>query len=88
MLVQDLRLRVLDAATSEFLRDLALDPTKRYRPPDDHPDHHPGKETPEPTNRGFRSFRCPETSHDRDGRFDSEQCRQYMQFYRLPSHAV
>ena len=37
VLVQDLHIRVIDAATGELLRELVLDPTKRYqgtgRPP-------------------------------------------------------
>jgi hypothetical protein len=31
VLVHDLHIRVVDAATSELLRDLTLDPTKRYQ---------------------------------------------------------
>jgi transposase InsO family protein len=32
MLVQDLHIRIIDAATGELLRELELDPTKRYQP--------------------------------------------------------
>ena len=32
MLVQDLDIRIIDAATGELLRELILDPTKRYQP--------------------------------------------------------
>ncbi|HEU5043603.1 MAG TPA: IS481 family transposase [Nocardioidaceae bacterium] len=32
LLVQDLNIRIIDAATGELLRELALDPTKRYQP--------------------------------------------------------
>jgi transposase InsO family protein len=32
MLVQDLNVRIVDAATGELLRELVLDPTKRYQP--------------------------------------------------------
>jgi transposase InsO family protein len=32
LLVQDLNIRIIDAATGELLRELVLDPTKRYQP--------------------------------------------------------
>jgi hypothetical protein len=32
MLVQDLDIRVIDAATGELLRDLTLDPSRNYQP--------------------------------------------------------
>ena len=32
MLVHDLNIRIINAATGEVLRDLELDPTKRYQP--------------------------------------------------------
>ncbi|WP_202871870.1 hypothetical protein [Kribbella pratensis] len=32
ILVQDLHIRVVDAATGELLRELTLDPTKDYQP--------------------------------------------------------
>jgi hypothetical protein len=32
MLVQDLHVRVIDAATGELLRDLTIDPTRDYQP--------------------------------------------------------
>jgi transposase InsO family protein len=32
LLVQDLQIRILDASTGELLRELVLDPTKRYQP--------------------------------------------------------
>jgi len=32
MLVQDLHIRVINAATGELLRDLTLDPTRDYQP--------------------------------------------------------
>jgi hypothetical protein len=32
MLVQDLHVRVINAATGELLRELVLDPGKRYQP--------------------------------------------------------
>jgi hypothetical protein len=31
ILVQDLDIRIIDAATGELLRELTLDPTKRYQ---------------------------------------------------------
>ncbi|MDP9824093.1 hypothetical protein J2S59_003902 [Nocardioides massiliensis] len=32
VLVQDLNIRIIDAATGELLRQLVLDTTKRYQP--------------------------------------------------------
>ena len=32
LLVQDLQIRIIDAATGELLRELVLDPTRRYQP--------------------------------------------------------
>ena len=32
MLVQDLRIRIIHAATGELLRDLNLDPSRNYQP--------------------------------------------------------
>ena len=32
ILVQDLQIRIIDAATGELLRELTLDPTRRYQP--------------------------------------------------------
>jgi transposase InsO family protein len=32
ILIQDLQIRIIDAATGELLRELVLDPTKRYQP--------------------------------------------------------
>ncbi|MBV8178563.1 MAG: transposase, partial [Mycobacterium sp.] len=32
ILVQDLHVRIINAATGEFLRQLTLDPTKEYQP--------------------------------------------------------
>jgi hypothetical protein len=32
ILVQDLQIRIIDAATGELLRDMTLDPTRRYQP--------------------------------------------------------
>jgi hypothetical protein len=32
LLVQDLDIRIINAATGEFLRELTLDPTRNYQP--------------------------------------------------------
>ncbi len=65
MLVQDLHIRVINAATGELLRDLTLDPTRNYqptgRPPGPHPEHPADGKTPDP-NKGSGSFRCLATS--------------------------
>ena len=37
LLVQDLEVRVIDAATGELLRELTIDPSRDYQPPADHP---------------------------------------------------
>jgi hypothetical protein len=50
MLVQDLRVRVINAATSELIRDFVLDPGKRYQPTGKPPGW--PKKTPRPL-RGF-----------------------------------
>jgi hypothetical protein len=70
LLVQDLNIRVVHAATGELLRDLILDPAKNYqptgRPPDPRPEHHaPDDSRPRTQVVGSGSFRCPETSHER-----------------------
>jgi transposase InsO family protein len=52
LLVQDLHIRIIGAATGELLRELTLDPTRNYqptgRPPGPHPEHHahPANEKP------------------------------------------
>ena len=65
MLVQDLHIRAINAATGELLRDLTLDPTRNYqptgRPPGPHPEHPAHRKTPDP-NKGSGSFRCLATS--------------------------
>jgi transposase InsO family protein len=68
LIVQDLHVRIIDAATGELLRDLALDPARNYQPTGRQPG--PAKGTPangKPPNPdvGSRSFRCPERSHER-----------------------
>ena len=58
--IQELRVRVINAATGELIHQLTLDPTKDYQPrgtPTGRP-----KKKPEPQNRGFRLFLCRETS--------------------------
>ena len=32
MLIQDLEVRIIDAATGELLRELTIDPTRDYQP--------------------------------------------------------
>jgi hypothetical protein len=51
LLVQDLHVRVINAATGELLRDLTLNPAKRYQPTG-LPQGWPNKKTPRPL-RGF-----------------------------------
>jgi transposase InsO family protein len=65
LLVHDLHIRILDAATGELLRELVLDPSKDSKAPADPPAPHRKSNEPEPTNRRFGPFRCPETSHSR-----------------------
>ena len=50
MLIQDLRVRVINAATGELIRELVLDPDKRYQPTGKPPGW--PKKTPRPL-RGF-----------------------------------
>jgi hypothetical protein len=50
MLVQDPHVRVINAATGELIRDLVLDPGKRYQPTGKPPGW--PKKTPRPL-RGF-----------------------------------
>ena len=47
-LVQDLEIRIIDAATGELLRDLTLDPTKRYQPTGRPPGAPPKHNRPNP----------------------------------------
>ena len=52
LLVQDLDIRIIDAATGELLRQLILDPSRNYqptgRPPDPRPEHPANRKTPDP----------------------------------------
>jgi hypothetical protein len=43
MLVRDLRIRVINAATGEILRELVLDPGRNYQPTGRPPGPPPGK---------------------------------------------
>ena len=48
MLIQDLHIRIINAATGELLRDLTLDPTRDYQPTGRPPGPTTPKEHPEP----------------------------------------
>ena len=52
LLVQDLHVRVIDAATGELLRELVLDPSRDYQPTGRPPGPARKPKTPEPTKRG------------------------------------
>jgi transposase InsO family protein len=56
LLVHDLHIRVINAATGELLRELTLDPARNYqptgRPPGPRPEHPENGKTPDP-DRGF-----------------------------------
>jgi hypothetical protein len=66
LLVQDLDIRIINAATGELLRQLTLDPDHNYQPtarPPGPPKGTPAdRKTPDP-NVGSGSFLCPERSH-------------------------
>ena len=53
LLVQDLHIRVIHAATGELLRELVLDPRRDYQPTGRPPGPARKPKTPEPTIRGF-----------------------------------
>jgi hypothetical protein len=55
LLVQDLHIRVINAATGELLRDLILEPTPRYQPTGRPPGPARRRQTPEPTNSWVRA---------------------------------
>ena len=59
ILVQDLHIRIVHAATGELLRELTLDPPRITNPPA--PPKAPNGKSSEP-NAGSELFRCPETS--------------------------
>ena len=60
VLVQDLNIRIINAATGELIRQLTLDPTRDYQPRK-HPNRTP-KEKARTLNEGSELFRCLETS--------------------------
>ena len=76
MLVRDLPIRVINAATAEILRELVPDPAATTSPPAGHPDPRPADpakpQTPNP-DEGSGSFRCLETSHLRARRDSNPQ---------------
>lgn len=64
VLIQDLDIRIINAATGELIRQLTLDPTRDYQPrgvPTGRP-----KKNPNPK-RGFGLFVCLDTSHGGGG---------------------
>jgi len=63
LLVQDLHIRIINAATGELLRELTLNPDKSYQPTG-RPQGWPNKKTPRPL-RGFAvsSMSCDITQH-------------------------
>ncbi len=71
LLVPDLHVRIIDAATGELLRDLTLDPDRNYQPTRTHsPNPHPPADNDPAPPRGFGAILCLETSHWW-GRWDS-----------------
>jgi hypothetical protein len=64
LLVQDLHVRIITAATGELLRQLTIDPTKDYQPTG--APKGPKRKRPAP-NAGSDLFRCLETSQGRGG---------------------
>jgi hypothetical protein len=56
MLIEDLNIRIVDAATGELLRELTLNPTIDYQP------QNPRNPRPHSLSRRFRGFRCRERS--------------------------
>lgn len=65
LLVHDLDIRIVDAATGELLRELTLDYQPTGKPPGPAP-----KEAGEPTNLGFTCPGCLETSHGAPAGFE------------------
>ena len=70
LLVRDLDVRIIDAATAELLRQLTLDPNRNYqptgRPPDPRPQPHPNASTPDPDVRPG----CPQCLATSQGALD------------------
>ena len=60
ILIQDLNIRIINAATGELLRELTLDPTRDYQPTGT--PKAPNGKSSEP-NAGSEPFRCLATSH-------------------------
>ena len=52
LLVQDLAVRIVNAATGEILRELLIDPARDYQAPAGHPARHRKGNEPEPTSVG------------------------------------
>jgi hypothetical protein len=67
LLVQDLHVRVVAAATGELLRELIIDPRRDYQPRRLPPGPPPGTRTAEPTICRSGCFRCLETSQSGGG---------------------
>ena len=71
LLIQDLQIRVVHAATGELLRELTLDPTRDYQPTGSTQRTHPTDpemNNSRTCNRRSGCRRCPETSHGRADR--------------------
>ena len=69
LIVQDLQIRIINAATGELLRELTLDPARDYQPTrrtqgtdKKTTSSGPVKQRPRTPGAGSRPFRCPETS--------------------------
>jgi transposase InsO family protein len=67
LLVEDLAVRIIDAATGELLRDLVIDPTRDYQGTGRPPGPAPKKSKDRTHDRGSGLCRCPETSHGAPG---------------------
>ena len=61
LLIRDLDVRIINAATGELLRQLTLDPSRNYQPAGPRPAHPANGEAPNP-DVGSRTFLCPERS--------------------------
>jgi hypothetical protein len=68
ILSQDRDIRIIDAITGELLRELVLDPAKRYQPIPTKNTRAGKRRTAEPTGFGFGRPGCPGTSHGRADR--------------------
>ena len=72
LLIHDLDIRIIHAATGELLRDLTLDPTSDYQPTGAPPGPPNENETPNP--KGSGRFRCPETSQSSKAGIEPARC--------------